>query len=246
MSNIGLTIVAVGILVSSWLTPVAGTGHQPREGETEAERAVKQLGSTDPAVQESAKKELYRLGPSAVTALLVALNDATQQQNRGYLPEDYERVKALRRMQIPLYEVLGKLKVAEAVPLLIQAMETRPQDSGSERCHPDIEALVKIGQPSVLPLIRSLENAEATYYRNKNVITIPVLITAIKVRAAGALGDIGDIAALPALEKVDNEIKDYTIWLAIQRIKKQNSLPYERASMDREPEPFCRGPISPM
>src|SRR5262249_37482078 len=103
---------------------------------------------------------------------------------------------------------------------------------------PEAQALVKISEPAVLPLIDALSSAPSIAAaicadRNQrlldNVCSSERLADRIRLRAAGALGAIGDARALPALERLlkpgtppHNNAIDTTIETAIRRIRIHN------------------------
>lgn len=148
------------------------------------ERAIKKLWSADNGVRELGREEVLRIGPAAAEPLVKHLSDlitdnrprfATEREDEGrkalqeymtnvrrsnelvYESKTSEAVFRLtinQRLTSDAISLLGELRAAEGVPILIRIMESRGEPSGIE-----LEALRKIGSPAVPSLIKSITNA---------------------------------------------------------------------------------------
>lgn len=226
------------LLIAAFAGVHPGAGQQFQQNDSDVERTVKLSASPDPDVSAEAKAKLMQMGRAAAPALLKAMRTWNDTRNE---PASIEEAEALDRLQNSIYELVGKLRLEEAIPLLINDMELRSRDNAEERCRPDIKALVAIGPAAVAPLISSLQNAGATSERNrKTYFFSSVTSGSIQLRAAGALGDLGDISALPVMESRLRELKDANLWEAVQLLKKKNGMKYGQWPVGHDPERFCR------
>jgi len=226
-----LTLLIIGVFPSRSMSIAQG---QTSIKDDQVSSAIEQLWSADKTVSQTAKAKLIELGSSAIPPLLTLLKDLVEEQNTGhFIPDDEEEAKKVReklnimaRLTNDVYELVGRLHVVEAVPLLIKAMEERKVYNLWEKWSPDMQALAEIGPPAVPKLIESIENAEATSDRDLDK-GIEIEAFRIQIRAATVLGKIGDARALQILERLDKETKTIDFWWAIQQIKKKNGMEYD-------------------
>jgi HEAT repeat protein len=239
------------------------------DDDQKAQDYVNQLWSADNSVRQSAKVNLLNLGHRAVLPLIKLLEDMTRnptkpryatskeaegeaaKRNIETIPveqiSDYMmRLKNLEinwRLEQDACELLGKLKAEEAIPILIERMQTREEHSAAIRLSDEMLALINIGTVAVPSLIEAIETAELkanSNYRPYTTISLEteeVRTREIKdktnrtqIRAIRTLGEIGDERALPILERLledkDNQSLKIFLEYAIGRIsKKSNNKP---------------------
>ncbi len=188
------------------------------------------LQSPDELVVLEAKAELARLGGIATKPLMSLLQDLksrgdkspTEGPDRGPVSEPHMRVQdknpltdseTKARLENHIYEMLGQLHAAEAVPLLVTIMEEEEINDMIQGMSPVMRSLVEIGRPAVPRLIESIDTAKSTASvsrelrasdlteetRERNLSWIQ---GRIELRATLVLREIGDQRAIPALERL--------------------------------------------
>lgn len=155
------------------------------------EQAIKKLWSSETAVRERGHQELLQIGPVASGPLVTLLADLIENPHPRFDSERGEvgqkaleeyidlirckkepvdnsnaylmvfRLAINGRLMSDVISLLGDLKAAEGVPILIHIMENM-ETGVSEGWGIEMEALFKIGSPAVPNLIRSIENANRT------------------------------------------------------------------------------------
>lgn len=231
------------------------TTEEPVEARIPA--VVSQLWSPDDSVRRAAKVALGKLGPIAEPYLVSLLSDivdhfdnphfATGKEPEG---ESYwrdplghvdflDRFEITGRLALDCTELLGDVRSREAVPIIVRLMEQGRTLPAYESRGPVSLALLKIGEPAVLPLIEALNRAPsiaASICRERNQ-KVPdagcspeKLADRIRVTAVGALAAIGDRRALPTLEELlkpgapqHNKAIDALIESAIGRIRAKSA-----------------------
>jgi HEAT repeat protein len=155
-----------------WVVAFRAAGALGKLGDRSAARAlIGMLAHPRSVVRGSAATALGELGDrAAVPALIAAL------RKEKPVPRDYSAALAL-------IEAVGKLRVREALPLLVGHMES---ELWHIRCR-TVVALGKIGDPEAVPLVARALRDPAQH---------------VQWRAALALGLIRDPSAVPALVDV--------------------------------------------
>lgn len=213
-----------------------GARNQEATGREQVEVAMKKLWSPDESERVLGKEELFRLGPNAVPALLSLLEDIFANPTRHHYPtgkeaegraalesfdreslslkprltlQDLTRFEITWRLKSDAFELLGRLRSVEAIPLLIRIMESRDRDNLIEKIRPEMAALIELGSPAVPALLQSFVRAEETTSRitfgnpdtseDSRRSYIEGETAKIKNRTAIVLGEIGDAQALPLL-----------------------------------------------
>ena len=223
---------------------------------TEVNTLVKELWSPDDLVRQAAKAGLGKIGPEAAPYLISLLSDlvdyiddphfATGKEQEGETywrnpvghVDFFNQFEITGRLALDCTGLLGDMRSEEAVPIIVRLMEQDKMFGAYESRAPEAQALVKIGEPAVLPLIDALSSAPSIAAsicadRNQrlpdNVCSSERLADRIRLRAAGALGAIGDARALPALARIlepggppHNKAIDTIVETAIRRIRSHN------------------------
>ncbi len=143
--------------------------------------AIQLLWSADDNVRQTAKKEIIRIGPEAVPALLFLLKDIYEDPGKQRLvtsvgsqqpvrPLDIDNppygdslgLEITNRLKLDAMELLGRLRAVEAVPILIKIMQQPSfMVSYNWAVTMDMRALIRIGAPAVPALVDVIENARA-------------------------------------------------------------------------------------
>jgi len=175
-----------------------------------ADTFIAQLWSADIEVAKSAKDRLTEVGQFAAPSLLAELDRITRiPYPAGHRLPGFRDGGLTARVTQDICELLGELRTAEAVPLLIRVMEWRQSSGLFEHITVEMLALAKIGRPAVAELISEIQNAEFKLtlqgaLAGREGDPIGARLPRIQERAAATLGLIGDPAALPVLEQLLN------------------------------------------
>lgn len=210
-------------------------------------KVMEGLWSADNQERQKAKYELIEMGEAATPALLSLLNDLMRDGSPRYahgkeqtaarsikqverLPDEANSNLALKlaskyvsyainwRLKKDACDILGSIQSKAAIPSLIQMMRTENRVSAWETFNPAMEALVRIGPPSVPELIKAIDAAESlantglgeesnfSYEAKQRIIRRDA--AEIRVRSAMVLGEIGDGSALPTLQELFNKTDD--------------------------------------
>lgn len=154
-------------------------------------QAIAKLWSADDSIRTLGREEVLKAGPLAAQGLVNFLSELIRNHKPRFATENEEagaealrkcvdmlcRGKTPREDDVALHTVytlainerlisdaislLGELKAAEGVPILIRIMERNVMIS-SQPTGLELEALAKIGAPAVSSLIGSIENANVT------------------------------------------------------------------------------------
>jgi HEAT repeat protein len=235
-----LKLVITLILVLTSLQPYARKAISPAAmQDTEIEAFIHQLCSTDENVRHRAKAELAFAGLQAAPYIIALLNDLAAHSAQQFLKpkkddgrltyideatsKDPHGYVATWGVIWDCAELLGDMKSAESVPVLIQIMAQHTDISG--KIKPEMKALIQIGEPAVEPLIDTIKNATAMVQAitadPERSASSPDLLS---LRAAIVLGEIGDARALPVLEDLLKpgapfEQGEVSIQSAIEKLK---------------------------
>lgn len=221
-----------------------------QEADADIKVLVHQLWSRDVSEEISAKVKLSKIGLRAAPHLISLLTDLAAHSALPHFATNkaVERGKHFRepeagdpreyeitwRLIYDCVDLLGDMKCAEAVPLIVQVMVEHPTMSMFESFKPDMKALVKIGEPAIEPLLDAIKNAAAIAEAvEADPARAPVadatgppaaLAVRIRVRAAKVMGEIGDPRALPILEDLLKpgapfEHGDVSVQSAIEKIR---------------------------
>lgn len=154
--------------------------------------AITRLRSGDASTREAAKEELLKQGPSAVRALIAALEEFSLNPKPHFdLGNEVEGARALRRhddlpvnerdpseglmiditwrLKTDMIELLGRLGDKRAVPLLIKVTRQEMHTSQNEYLRPPMKALVEIGEsgvPDILDAVKSVRSDESETLSN--------------------------------------------------------------------------------
>jgi HEAT repeat protein len=144
------------------------------------------------------------------------------------------------RSENDIYEILGRLRAAEAVPILVAIMEEEEIDNMIQGMSPVMRALAEIGSAAVPELIRSINEAKVTASdfpepRGSDISEearqwyLGIIQGRIELRATLVLGEIGDRRAIPALERLqstsDNQFIQEQAREAIRKIQDKSAQP---------------------
>jgi HEAT repeat protein len=227
--------------------------------------AIEGLWSAKDEERQTAKTVLIQLGEAATPSLITLLRDLIRngapRYSRTKGDDSTQVVKPLDRftdqknldagfeaarnqanlpinfrLKEDICEILGSTKSESAIPTLIEMMWKEDRESAWESFNPAMEALAKIGIPSVPELINAIEAPEAIVNRkfgDDPIFTPEVKKRIIKedtdelrVRSAMVLGEIGDERALPVLETLlkatSEEYLAVHIRKAIEKLKIPN------------------------
>ena len=233
--------------------------------EEQADRAVRQLWSADERERDAAKAIILRIGPRAIPNLIAVMRDLEDNPAPRYAPGQEEQVPQVEaryrklveagrkeeardsleqlmnlkvnwRLERDVCDLLGKLKAEEAIPVLIEAMESEDRVSSWEVRSPQMHALVEIGYPAVPNLIEAIETAESrianqtdsesSLSEEAKTRVAKIAVSQIQARASIVLGDIGDARALPVLETLlsatDDRFLSPYVTEAIVKIRKKS------------------------
>jgi HEAT repeat protein len=198
------------------------------------------IWSSDDAERTSGKAKLIEMGKRSVPALVALLEDLVRNPGPRYvlgreaegaairerffsLPAEKQTLEEAKkllsfsiesRLRLDLYEMLGKLRAEEAIPLLIRILEHEERHNMLDLMEPFMKALAEIGPPAVPRLIESIERAEATAAQSTTFESAPDLTetqraqvveqdaNTIRVRAILVLEAIGDPRAIAILERL--------------------------------------------
>lgn len=165
-----IVFVAAVLASSAHAAPVPRSVSGSRSQKAEARAGeVQGLETEDREVREETFKRLLKEREERVQKLIALAAKETQGvqgvmvEERGYAPVHYPWHDAKHLAMI----LLGDLRAAEAVPILLENLEYRvPRFTGytsgrfaavrGSAMHPATEALVKIGMPAVEPLVEKL------------------------------------------------------------------------------------------
>jgi hypothetical protein len=225
---------------------------------------IKGLWSPDDSKRQEAKQAILRAGRKAIPQLVSLLSNILKnpQSHRFATGKEEEGAEASKnlnevssdywfsleiswRLKYDAVEMLGLLKADEAVPLLIEFMEKEESYNLMEKMNTAMDALVKIGQPSVPKLIQEIKTAHLkaanglvrdSQYKMKEAEdreSILIETAKIQIRAAMVLGEIGELQALTVLEELLEPAADpFLLKLrkpyveeALELIRKRQALP---------------------
>ena len=198
--------------------------------QNEVDSILTKLQSRDESDVREARAALAEMGEGAIEPLISLLKDLTNQAVKrpgtvagGSVPGHNARVvdpNTRSRTENDIYDILGRLRAVEAVPLLVAIMEEEEIDDMIQGMSPVMRALAEIGPAAVPQLIRSIDDAKST------ASAVPELLASdlteetrrrnlgwiqgrIELRATLVLREIADPRAIPALERLqtmsDNE-----------------------------------------
>lgn len=258
MSGLNTAFLLTNITISAVL------GITPAQTPTETDRvalAVKRLQSPDDVERQAAKEEIIQIGSAAISSLLSLLEDIFRNPNKLYFAtgKEIEGADAVQRWEDGIskdypsnleigwrlrddaYELLGRLRAVESVPLLLRIAESRESFARFSTLTAEMRVLVEIGPPLVPLLIEEMEKAKerAASIRfgdpqptqEEKTRFINGEAAKMRARAARILGEIGDKRALPSLEKLLEQSSELDSWRpdlpfiegAIKRIKEKNT-----------------------
>lgn len=256
-------ITAVLVLGGS---PAATGGHQSQGSRTPSQitELVGLLWSPDKVARDDAKRNLFRLGQASVIPLTDLLQDlirreepqfetGKEEEGRKFLERHYhqpsdaseiERVMTVEvswRIKQDIVEVLTRLKARDAVPLLIDSLNSGIQVGSAthEHMRPEMEMLRQFGAIAVPELNKAIDTAEETVNGKPNNSTwTPEENRLYKLgqtqsrqaKLPMVIGEIGDDRSMPVLEHLLAQLRDkgdraYTIMYiekAITKIKEKN------------------------
>jgi HEAT repeat protein len=226
MSGLCITFLLTGIAMV-----LAATSTQVPTDADRVASAFKLLWSPDENERRAAKQELIQIGDPTIPPLLSLLEDIFRNPNKFYFAtgKEMEGAEAMRlwedgvttedlsnleigwRLRDDCYELLGRLRAIEAVPLLLRIMERQDIFTGFSTLSAEMRVMVEIGPPAVPNLIEAMEKAkeraasigfggpQPTEEEKERIITSEA--AKFRARVAMVLGEIGDERALPVLEK---------------------------------------------
>jgi hypothetical protein len=228
----------------------------------EGHQAVRMLWSEDDHVRQLGIKWIINLGDKAKPALVSLIKDLAAEPGKARFATGWEsegrramrkptpkgeaeldRYAEVMRREINLHleqdacQLIGRLRLVEAVPALIYLMEAHRFGGNLNAMSYPMLALIDIGSAAIPALIQSMVSAEAkgagidfadSSSEEQNEIHRRGFVAIIRARVALILGRIGDPAALPVLETTLADIhtsqcqcaEEQLIIQAIERIKK--------------------------
>jgi PBS lyase HEAT-like repeat-containing protein len=192
------------------------------------EATLTKLQSGDQSDLLEAKAELLAMGTIAIEPLISLLKELTNNTDqKGALTSE----QALEHRKISLdahansvaknaiYDVLGHLRAAEAVPLLVIIMEEEEIDNMIQGMSPVMRSLAEIGPAAVPSLIESINKATDSLLiligpneaaRQNDLVGGKgrIELGRIQLRATLVLRAIGDQRAIPALQRLHDTSKN--------------------------------------
>jgi HEAT repeat protein len=197
---------------------------------------LNRLQSRDDSDVAEARVELAAMGEQAIPPLLdllrelvnqnpgvLSLMQADAQEHRTTIERSTKDLDDHTKSRVinDIYEILGQLHAAQAVPLLVSIMKKEEIDNMIEGMTPVMRALAEIGSDAVPALIQCLEEANTTLASARlrppdlNDETrrrrLDWIEGRTQLRAILVLGNIGDKRAIPALEKVETSTENQFI-----------------------------------
>lgn len=191
------------------------------------------LQSRDASEVAEARVELAGMGDEAILPLIDLLRGLVNQNPDGasMTPADEQQRTAREkfskdlddatksRVMNDIYEVLGHLRAAKAVPLLVSIMEKEEIDNMIQGMSPVMRSLAEIGSDAVPALIQCLEEARNTALASASLRPPDLNDEArrprvdstegrIQLKAILVLGQIGDKRAIPALENIETSTEN--------------------------------------
>ena len=165
------------------------------------------------------KAELLEMGRIVIEPLISLLKELNNHAGeRSLSAADYvaeQRKQSLdahakSMSENAIYDVLGQLHAAEAVPLLVIIMEEEEIDNLFQGMSPVMRALAQIGDAAVPRLIESIDTAAVLLASRRTQEALGNLVRGkgaielgrIQLRATLVLGEIGDPRAVPALQRL--------------------------------------------
>lgn len=189
-----------------------------------ADVAIRRLLSADESERMAAKLELLEIGRPAIPPMLSALKSVLDSPKSPYTVSDNDPVAIAPplastdednlsgRLEADICQLLGRLRAVEAVPLLIEMMQSRDSFTGLASMVTEMQAIAEIGPPAVPLLIEAIEDAPNRAARigfgdpqpseEERIKFIQGEVAKIRARAARVLGEIGDKRALQTLERL--------------------------------------------
>lgn len=215
-------LVVISVLVAALFSGYGLVNDVLAQKDGKVASLIRNLWSADESLRKTTKRQLRKLGPTAIQPLLNLLEELkndpqlrfesgkeaegeaaykayleAKNNNRSEESREYwKKLYALditARLRNDLIELLGDLQGEEAIPYLIIDMQRQPIVSKVRWCA-SMEALVKIGSPAVLNLLELF-----SFWINRE----PEARDSFTLRRiAMILAEIGDPRALPVLENV--------------------------------------------
>jgi HEAT repeat protein len=239
------TCLIIGLFI--FCLRLSSVENQDVSPDTELQRAMAQLGSSDELVRAEAKAKLLAMGDRPIKPLICRLNQLVNNPEALCIPENKKKeasqsdevlitpmsahLKSI--LKNDLYELLGRLHAKEAVPLLISIMEQEEISDLIQGMTPVMRALAEIGPAAVPEIIESLESAEATasaqlisssgLAEDERQRRLDWATGRIQLRNVLVLREIGSPEAIPYLEelraKTSNEFIIREVQSAIKKIQ---------------------------
>ena len=192
-------------------------------------RVLEKLQSRDESDVVQAKVEIDELGDEAIAPLVNLLRTlitggrysygmapADEQQQRPIDKQNTSSLDDATRSRVinDIYEALGRLHTAEAVPLLVSIMENEEIADMIQGMSPVMRALADIGPAAVPALIESLDESTSKALASADVHipdpaaeererTFHLIEGRIQERGILVLRKIGDKRAIPAIERAE-------------------------------------------
>ncbi|MEK6410028.1 MAG: hypothetical protein AABN34_24150 [Acidobacteriota bacterium] len=241
---VSVLLVALGCLIPLVFQRQRPAAQNALAAQDHIESLLTKLQSPDESEVLEAKAELMDMGEGAIKPLIFLLKDLTNQTGKT-LPTTSPgslRVQANRandagtksRAENAIYEILGRLRAAEAVPLLVAIMEHEEIDDMIQGMSPVMRALAEIGPAAVPQLIESIDSAKLTASASPELLVSDLteetrqrnlawIKGRIELRAILVLVAIGDPRAIPTLhwlqKTADNSFIETQARNAAQRIQ---------------------------
>ncbi len=146
--------------------------------ETDKQRLTDGLSSRDSNVRKEAFDRLVAERKARISALLRVLKEAASDRRERLLPHRGSKLHLTMKL-------LGELRAVEAIPSLIGLIEYEPlrkEDLPLALQFPAVQALIKIGRPSVDAVIEGLRTGAMSPQRS---MLCTLVVVSVEGKAAG-------------------------------------------------------------